>query len=110
MGNPTAVKKFIDPYEAKLKAIEDANPKDEPAPVKQPTVEAVAVDASFKDPSAHKVDYETLKKGAVPGVDPTKKEQYLSDAEFEKVLGSPRGEFNKLKPWKQNQIKKTTGL
>lgn len=44
------------------------------------------------------------------GVDPTKKEQYLSDAEFASVMGSPRGEFNALKPWKQSQIKKAKGL
>ena len=36
--------------------------------------------------------------------------RYLRDDEFEKVLGSPRAEFNKLKPWKQNQLKKAAGL
>jgi len=56
------------------------------------------------------VDYDKLKEGGVAGVDPTMKEQYLSDAEFEKVLGSPRGEFNNMKAWKQNQLKKAKGL
>jgi len=54
--------------------------------------------------------YDELKAACPPGVDPTKKEQYLSDADFEKVLGSPRGEFNNFKAWKQNQIKKAKGL
>jgi len=111
--NPSATKKFVDPYEAKLAAIEAANPvvEEAPPPVKRPSAASGAVfDAEFKDPSALKVDYAELAKGNVPGVDPTKKEQYLSDAEFEKVLGSPRGEFNAMKPWKQNQIKKAKGL
>jgi len=71
----------------------------------------IAVLATFKEPgSGLTVDYETLKSAPPANVDPTKKEAYLSDAEFEKVLGSPRGEFNQLKPWKQNQIKKAKGL
>lgn len=58
-------------------------------------------------------NYEELKKPAkeLPaGVDPSKREQYLSDAEFLQVLGSPRGDFEKLKGWKQNQLKKAAGL
>ena len=43
-------------------------------------------------------------------VDPTKKEQYLSDADFEKYMKSPRSEFNAMKLWKQQQIKKAAGL
>jgi len=87
------------------------NPKDEPAaaPPPKPTTPSV-VPGDAKDPSSFKVDYETLKSSMPAGVDPTKKEQYLSDAEFEKVMGSPRGEFNAMKPWKQSQIKKAKGL
>ena len=32
------------------------------------------------------------------------------DEVFVKVLGSPRETFNKLKPWKQTQLKKAAGL
>ena len=57
------------------------------------------------------LNYEELTSPTPPSfVDPTKKETYLSEAEFEKVLGSPRGVFQKLKPWKQQQIKKAAGL
>ena len=42
--------------------------------------------------------------------DPRKREQYLKDDEFIKALGSPRSEFEKLKPWKQQQLKKAAGL
>ena len=43
-------------------------------------------------------------------VDIGKKEQYLSDADFEKYMKSPRSEFNVMKAWKQQQIKKAAGL
>lgn len=112
--NPEAKKKFIDPYEAKLAAALAANPPEEapapPPPATPPVGASAIVSGDFKDPSGTKFDYETLKSGLVPGVDPTKKEQYLSDAEFEKVLGSPRSEFNQMKAWKQAQIKKAKGL
>ena len=108
--NPTAVKKFVDPYEAKLAAALAANPPDEPVKAPEPVaVTAASVGGAFKDPLANPMDLETIKAGAA-GIDPTKKEQYLSDADFEKVLGSPRGEFNQMKAWKQNQIKKAKGL
>ena len=36
--------------------------------------------------------------------------EYLSDADFEKYMKSPRSEFNAMKGWKQQQIKKAAGL
>jgi len=123
---------FVDPYEAKLAAIRDANPPtprpswarhsaaDEEETPRSKRLSSVAMDevmeqvGPIKEPSpAYSFNYEELKKsvGDLPkGVDPSKKEQYLSDADFEKVLGSPRGEFAKLKPWKQQQLKKAAGL
>jgi len=112
----SATKKFVDPYEAKLAAIIAANPPEEaPAPAPEMTrrpsaASGAAFDGAYKDPSTTKIAYEELKSGGVAGIDPTRKEQYLSDAEFESVLGSPRGEFNSMKAWKQNQIKKAKGL
>jgi len=44
------------------------------------------------------------------GIDPTKKEQYLSDAEFEKVMQMPRSDFNAMKGWKRAKLKKEAGL
>jgi len=114
-------KVFVDPYEAKLQAALAANPVDvsepePPEPVKRTSVGSAEVfSQDFKDPSGgtYAINYEELKKPTdqLPeGVDPRKREQYLSDTEFEKVLGSPRGVFNNLKPWKQNQLKKAAGL
>ena len=45
-----------------------------------------------------------------PDVDPTRKEAYLSDADFEKLMKSSRAEFNAMKGWKQAQVKKAAGL
>ena len=62
---------------------------------------------------SYTLNYEELKKPAdqLPsGLDLTKREQYLSDAEFLKVLGSPRATFNEMKPWKQAQAKRAAGL
>merc|ERR1712087_478499 len=67
--------------------------------------------SKYKEPMEYSLPYEELSKTDVPeGVDPTRKEQYLSDADFEKVLGSPRGVFNQMKTWKQQQLKRAAGL
>ncbi|OCT75442.1 hypothetical protein XELAEV_18030622mg [Xenopus laevis] len=44
------------------------------------------------------------------GVDPTKKEMYLSDAEFAAILGMPKSQFSQLPKWKQQNLKKQHGL
>ena len=81
-----------------------AAPEPEPAPAPAP-----APSANYADPSSTKLSYEELKAGRAD-VDPSKKEQYLSDADFEKYMKSPRSEFNAMKGWKQQQIKKAAGL
>lgn len=116
--------KFVDPYEAKLAALKAANPADdEPAaaadisdaPSPRKSVGGGEIfDKDFKEPgSDYTLNYAELTKplDQLPsGVDPRKKEQYLSDGDFVKYLNSPRGEFEKLKPWKQQQLKKAAGL
>lgn len=44
------------------------------------------------------------------GLDPSRKEQYLSDAEFVARLGSSRQDFYRLPKWRQDQLKKLAGL
>ena len=66
--------------------------------------------AEHAESGAKTFSYEELKGGVPAGVDPTKKEQYLSDADFEKIMKSPRSEFNEMKAWKQAQLKKAAGL
>ncbi|XP_033841413.1 villin-1 [Periophthalmus magnuspinnatus] len=44
------------------------------------------------------------------GVDPSLREEYLSDADFESVLGTTRADFQRLPKWRQNDMKKKAGL
>jgi supervillin len=55
--------------------------------------------------------WEDLQRRPLPdGVDPLRLEFYLTDEEFEEVLGMNREEFANLPPWKQANIKKEVGL
>jgi hypothetical protein len=52
------------------------------------------------DSESNKFDYEVL-KGAFPsGVNPEKKEAYLSDENFQSIFGMTPAAFNDLKKWK----------
>eukprot|EP00908_Phaeocystis_cordata_P004619 Transcript_15017.p3 GENE.Transcript_15017~~Transcript_15017.p3 ORF type:complete len:80 (-),score=35.26 Transcript_15017:207-446(-) len=66
--------------------------------------------AGFLDPSTHRVAYDALRAGRAEGIDPSIKEQYLSDEEFEVVMKVPRDQFASLKPWKRQQLKRNAGL
>jgi villin 1/advillin len=49
--------------------------------------------------------------GAFPeGIDPTKKEAYLSDSEFNSAFGMDKASFSKLPKWKRDAKKKELGL
>ncbi|KAL8612459.1 hypothetical protein ACOMHN_058587 [Nucella lapillus] len=57
----------------------------------------------------HPVD--VLRKRTLPkGVDPSCKERYLSDPDFEAVFGIPRVDYQEMRPWRQVQLKKKVGL
>ncbi|XP_044159316.1 villin-1 [Bufo gargarizans] len=45
-----------------------------------------------------------------PGVDPSRKEEYLSNEEFTGIFGMTRDEFQALPEWKKQNLKKTKGL
>jgi hypothetical protein len=53
--------------------------------------------------------FQELKSG-VKGVEYTQREQYLSPDEFEKLFGMSKEEFNVLRNWKQQALKKKVGL
>ncbi|XP_053569745.1 villin-like protein [Bombina bombina] len=44
------------------------------------------------------------------GVDPSRKEMYLSDADFVSILGVPKTQFYQMPKWKQQSMKKEKGL
>jgi len=55
--------------------------------------------------------YEMLTSGPIPDfVDATKKEEYLSDEEFEKVFGMNKEQFGELPGWKKKSIKQNKNL
>ena len=49
-------------------------------------------------------------KGGEELLNPTCLEMYLSDADFERVMGMDKEDFYKLKQWKQRDLKKRVGL
>ncbi|XP_076617765.1 villin-1 isoform X2 [Chaetodon auriga] len=44
------------------------------------------------------------------GVDPSQREDYLCDEDFETLLGTNRSDFHRLPKWRQNDLKKKAGL
>lgn len=62
-------------------------------------------------PGADTVAYEELIKLRLEdGIDPTKREEYLSDDDFSSVFGMARADFAALPAWKRTQRKKEVGL
>ena len=64
----------------------------------------------YLDSSSNKFDYEQLKGQFPKGVDPTRKEAYLSEEQFVQVMGMSSDSFNALKKWKQTEIRKAKEL
>jgi hypothetical protein len=77
-----------------------------------PAAAAALAPAEVKiKPGEQTFDYDTLKgMRGDSGIDMTKKEAYLSDADFEKVFGKPRGEWAAQPAWRQQMAKKQVGL
>jgi len=109
---------FSDPYEKKKAGVKNpaASPSASHGPaaaaspvrVTQATVAAAAQAAI--PPGSKTFSYEELKGKVVAGIDPSKKELYLSDAEFQKVFATSKAEFAKQPAWKQTDAKKKAGL
>lgn len=93
----------LDPYAALMASIEAEKKK--MAEAKWGKKETVYMQAGSQI-----FDLETLRKGIPEGVDPTKKEQHLSDEVFLQVFGMDKASFNALKDWKKKDMKKQKGL
>ncbi|KAI5617179.1 villin-like protein isoform X1 [Silurus asotus] len=69
---------------------------------------------SFKTQSSANLSLEQLinkSSSELPqGVDPSKREEYLNDADFESLLGCSRNDFQRLPKWRQSDLKKKAGL
>jgi hypothetical protein len=64
----------------------------------------------FLDPKSNKFPYAELKGSFPKGVDPVKKELYLTAEEFNKVFGMSVAEYAKLTPFKKKNLKKQLKL
>lgn len=53
---------------------------------------------------------ELLKLRLEDGIDPTVREQYLTEEEFDKVFGMSRDKFNNMPKWRQVDAKKRVKL
>ena len=66
------------------------------------------------NPLVHRFTYEVLKTSfpALDGVKvrPDRKEMYMEDAEFVQVMGVTKAEFEGLKKFKRDDLKKKAGL
>jgi len=86
--------------------------KKDAAPLEEVKKQAEGGDKnSYLDPSSSKFEYDQLKTAGAPnGVDPARKEAYLSDEKFQEVFGMTPAAFNELKQWKKIDLKKAKGL
>eukprot|EP00210_Caulerpa_lentillifera_P006663 g6366.t1 len=127
---------FVDPYKAKLEMLEaeqaedselaklaaerrkkfvDPKTKADNAPVAEPStppVESSPPTTEFKfKPLKDFFPLEDLKgMKSEGGIDVTRKEDYLSEEEFEAVFGMNRAKFKELATWRQKAKKQELGL
>jgi hypothetical protein len=115
---------FIDPFEAKMKALKEKEAAEEAATkdlagtitiddIMAPKGKEVPTEHIIPPPSAEGyVPYELLKGigKAIEGVDADAKELSLSPKEFKEVFGMTAAEFSKMPKWKQVAAKKQADL
>lgn len=66
---------------------------------------------NYEDPAEKQYSYEEITQDKRPaGIDPSKKEAYLTDADFQTVMGVTRVEFAQMAKWKQQNMKKAKNL
>ena len=116
---------FVDPYEQRLKTLQLSKKASMPSWAKQNSNENSEAKAEDK-PAAPEVPSRgasapvvptaggtyTLEQlqGKIASIDPTKKEEYLSDSDFQEVFGMSKTAFGALPKWKRNAAKKKHGL
>lgn len=64
----------------------------------------------YADPQRLRVSAADLKANKNPNVDPSMKEQYLAEKEFQQHFGMPKADFNKMPNWKRLNLKKEKGF
>jgi len=101
---------FEDPYERKLKELgirtDFSGTKNSTAAI--PSHSLAALDCL--DPEKNSFPFSQLRGKLPQGVDPSRKELYLSDTEFKKLIGIDKSVFSTYPNWKQTEIKKKFNL
>lgn len=69
-----------------------------------------ATNDNFADASFTKYPVEQLQKECPEGVNPARKEYYLSEEDFMKTFNMPLDAWENLKDWKRKQMKKAVSL
>ncbi len=106
-ADAAAIKDPLAERRAALKAAEDKKRADLLA--EHEKNEKVVQAVVFDSPAGKKYSLAEL-QGKVAGVDPSKKEDYLSDADFQTVFSMGRSEFSAQPAWKTKAAKQKAGL
>ena len=69
-----------------------------------------AHDDEFLDPANNKFTLDVLKAGIPEGVNPKKKEYYLTEEDFKAIFGMTYEAWEGLKEWKRKDFKKKQGI
>mmetsp|Transcript_35945 Transcript_35945/g.55229 ORF Transcript_35945/g.55229 Transcript_35945/m.55229 type:complete len:212 (+) Transcript_35945:1909-2544(+) len=67
-------------------------------------------ESKFLDPETNKFELEELQKGTPEGVPPNARQKYLKPDVFQTTFGMSMEDFEKLKDWKQKELKKKVKL
>jgi len=89
--------------------------KEDPAEAKLRSAKGTAGPSSVRTAAAvytsnQKHPLADLQKGSPEGIDSSRKEDYLSDADFESVFKMKRDAFAKMPAWKKDNVKKSVNL
>lgn len=96
-------------YEELCAEMEASNP--DPTKATKALVQDLSVAMKSVEIGATKFKYEELKGANCPkDVQPTHKEQYLTDEDFMTVFKIDKAAFNGMAKWKQSGLKKKVGL
>ena len=81
-----------------------------PAQKVQKTHYIVVDGKKYLDPETNKFDPEVLKSTFPKDVQPDKKEEYITEKQFQDIFSMQISDFKNLKVWKQKELKKKVKL
>ncbi|KAL7097893.1 hypothetical protein ACP275_10G172100 [Erythranthe tilingii] len=112
-ASPPAHVKYEDTTETEGSKNETVEPAPETDGEDSGSKPEIDQDENVSDSNLSTFSYDQLKaksENPVTGIDFKRREAYLSDEEFESVMGMPKDAFYKMPKWKQDMIKKKADL